>query len=149
MFQHPTVSRRDGYRKMRKTVEKVGRAIEGVDDPLPVVVALPPAFLGQDRVIRVSAADDIDDLLFSAVVHLGNEVIGAFFRHNHVARTVYVAQDDVPAGSCRPGGDVDHGMHVGCSARPKARHHIRTDGRGAGIMLPCRSHCWTKCVSCW
>ena len=70
-----------------------------------------PRFLGDEAVVGVGLAHDLDDRLFGRAVHLGNEVVGAFgLDHERVAAQRRAVDDR--AGAARGAhGDVQHGMH--------------------------------------
>jgi len=58
-------------------VQKVGGTVERIDDPHGLVLAAAAAFLGEEGVLRIVAADDGDDLRLGRVVDLGDEVVAA------------------------------------------------------------------------
>ena len=68
----------DRHRELREAVQVVRRAVERIDDPLVLVVAARAAFLGEDRVLGVVVADDLDDRGLGGLVDLRDELVAAF-----------------------------------------------------------------------
>jgi hypothetical protein len=104
---------RDRHREVREAVQEVGGAVERVDDPQPVALAVGAAFLGQHRVVRVRLADGVHDLGLGAAVHVGDEVVAPLARHLQRVGTVEVAHDEVAGRARGRHGDVFEGLHGG------------------------------------
>ncbi len=70
---------RDGDRhgEHRKAVHVVRRAVERIDDPLILVVAARAALLGEDRVLGIVVADDLDDRFLGRAIDLSDELVAA------------------------------------------------------------------------
>src|SRR5437667_929213 len=100
---------RDG--KHRKAVQKVGRAVERIDDPECIVLAGPAALLGEERVLRVVTADDADDFLLRGVVDLGDEVVAPLGGDGERLEAVQASDDDLARAARCPHGDVEKRLH--------------------------------------
>src|SRR6202043_2245954 len=77
VLQTPLVLERDRDRKRRETMQKIGRAVERVDDPDEFVVARAAAFLREKGVLGVAAADGGDDVGFGLAVDVGDEIVAS------------------------------------------------------------------------
>jgi hypothetical protein len=100
----------------RQAVNKVGGAVQRVDDPDKFRVfgaVLLARFFGQDAVTGVGSQQCLDDDLFGCVVNIGYEVIDQFLRNADRLHIQRGAVDDGAGGSGRLDGDVDHGMQIG------------------------------------
>ena len=58
-------------------MQKVGGAIQRIDDPYRLVIAGGAAFLGENGVLGVVAADDGDDLPLGRDIDFGDEIVAA------------------------------------------------------------------------
>ena len=59
-------------------MQVIGRAIERIDNPDGVGLALCAAFLGEYGMIRIMLEDAIDDGFFSRVIGIADEVVVPF-----------------------------------------------------------------------
>jgi hypothetical protein len=113
VLQAALVLKSDRDREGRETVQKIRSAVEGVDDPNELAVAALPAFFGEERVIRMAAANGGHDVGFGLAVDVGDEVIAALavdFQGIEARKTL----DDQITGA--PGGthaDIEQGLHIG------------------------------------
>jgi hypothetical protein len=105
------VAERDRHRELREAMQEVRGAVERVDDPLVLVVALRAALLGEDRVVRVGAVDDADDLVLGEPVDLGDEVVALLGADGQPVDPLEVADDHVARAAGGTDRDVEHGVH--------------------------------------
>jgi len=70
----------DGDGEVRNPVNKIGCAIEWIDNPfvIGIFAGLVAAFFTADAVIRVGFAQMVDDFFFSRFIYFGNEVVATF-----------------------------------------------------------------------
>jgi hypothetical protein len=101
----------DRHGEHREAVQEVGGTIERVDDPERIVRAARAAFLGEECMLRIVAADGGDDFLLGRVVHLGDEVVAPLGSNGQRLQAVQAADDDL-AGTARGAhGDVEKRRH--------------------------------------
>ena len=107
---------RDRDAVLRETVDKVGGAIDRVDDPLIFILVVrvggSSRFLSQERVVRVGFGQHLDDGLFGRLVDVGDEIVMLFFRDDDAVEVKRGAIDD--GGAAAGGFDrrVEHWVHV-------------------------------------
>jgi hypothetical protein len=101
----------DRDRKLRKTVQVVRRAVERVDDPLIFVLARGAALLGEDCMIGVVVADDLDDRGLRHLVDLRDELVAALLDDLQRFELVHLANHDLAGAPRRTNCDVDHAVH--------------------------------------
>jgi hypothetical protein len=78
-FQPVLVAETDGNGEVRNAVQEVGGAVQRIDDPLILVLAvLFAAFLGQNTVVGIGLAQNLDNLLFGLYVRFTDEVVALF-----------------------------------------------------------------------
>ncbi len=77
MLQAALLLDRNGHGEGRETVQKIGGAVQGVDDPHEFIVAAAARFLGENRMLRMAAADRRDDVRLGLAVDVGHEVVAA------------------------------------------------------------------------
>ena len=94
-----------------KAVQKVGRAVERIDDPHGVVLAAAAAFLGEEGVLRVVAADDGDDLRLGGAVDLGDEVVAPLGGDGERLEAVQAADDDFAGAARGAHGNIEKRLH--------------------------------------
>ncbi len=97
---HPALDLQgDGHRVLGKAVDEIGGAVERIDHPQVIgAFALAgqfAAFLGEDAVVRVRLADDVDDACLGGLVHLGDEVVGLLAIHLERVAVLRRAADQV------------------------------------------------------
>src|SRR5204862_283038 len=79
----------DRHAVLRKAVDEVGGAIQRVDDPHDFRVRLRRAgFLGEQAVLGIALAHDVDDRFFGRLIDLRDDVLRALRRHAPVAFVV-------------------------------------------------------------
>src|SRR6185312_10744104 len=108
----------DRHGESRKAVQEVGGAVERIDDPDRIVVPAAATLLGKDRMVRIVAADDADDLLLGGTVDLTDEIVTPFRGDREGLQPVEAADDDF-AGAAR-GADCDIEKRVHGSSREGA-----------------------------
>jgi hypothetical protein len=94
-------------------VQVIGGAVERVDDPARAVaadIALRAALLTQDGVIRVGAADDLDDASLGLAIGFAHEVVRTLALDTQLMQTLAGAKQEV-AGSA--GGAHGYGAQWG------------------------------------
>ena len=107
---------------MGEPVEEIRRPVQGIDDPFVVIAGLVSAFFGQDRVIGVGPAQDLDYLGFREPVYFRDEIAATLGLDVYSIKPIQMAHDNI-AGAAR-GLDrrIEHRMHErGCSAKSRWR----------------------------
>lgn len=94
VFEHA-----DGYAEMRKTAQVVVRAIERVDDPDVLALALGTGFLGEDGVAGKCALQLAYDLGLRSPIHFRSEIHALFLDNGKALDAIHVAQDDLACGT--------------------------------------------------
>ena len=92
-------------------MQKIGGAVQRIDDPHEFVLAAAAGFLSQDGVLRVAAADGRDDVRFGLAVDVGDEIIAPLGvdLQGIEAREAF---DDQIAGAARGAHcDIEEGLH--------------------------------------
>ena len=92
-------------------MQKIGGAIERIDDPDCVAVAAAPAFLRQKGVARVVLADDLDDLGLSRMIDFADEVVASLGCDRQGFEAIEAADDDFAGGAGGPDGNIEERMH--------------------------------------
>lgn len=105
-----TAGNRD--RKLRKPVQKVGGAIEWINDPLKRAVADGAAFLTEEGVIRIGPTNDLDDLGFGRSIDFGHKVITTLTCDFQGVEAIEAANDNVCGASCGAHGDIEKCLHA-------------------------------------
>ena len=59
-------------------MQKIGGAIERIDDPHEFILAAAARLFGEHRVLRITAANGRDDVRFGLAVDIRDEIIAAF-----------------------------------------------------------------------
>ena len=102
----------NGDAELRHAVDEVGGAIEGVDDPLEVLIGNAATFFGEDAVIRVGAVDDLDDGGLGALVDIGDEIIVRLAGDVDFIDPIEAAVDDIARFAGRANsGDENRMLH--------------------------------------
>src|SRR5436190_11160531 len=102
----------DRHAVLRKAMDEVGRAVERIDDPHVLRVGVRRArLLGEQPVIRVRLAHDLDDRFLRRVIHLRDEVLGALRRDAQPSAVQRRAVDDRARAARRAHGDIEYWMH--------------------------------------
>src|ERR1700722_9079136 len=113
VLQAALVLERDRHREGRETMQKIRGAVERIDDPDELVVAAAPAFLGEERVLRVAAADGGDDVGFGLAVDLGHEIVAALAVDFQGIEARKAAHDQVTGASGGAHAGIEQGLHNG------------------------------------
>ena len=92
-------------------MQEVRRAVERIDDPEGVALARTPAFLGQEGMVGVALADDLDDLGLSRMIDFADEVVAPFRGNRQGFEAVETADDDFAGGPGGPDGDIEKRLH--------------------------------------
>ena len=111
MFEAAFVLHGDRYRKRRKPVQEIGRAVERIDDPDEFTLTASAGFLAEDGVLRMAAADGGDDVRFGLAVDVSDEIVAALGVDLDRIETRETAYDQI-AGT--PGGahsDIEQWLH--------------------------------------
>ncbi len=78
---------------MGDTLDKVGCAVQGVDNPDRISVGVvPAAFLCQNLMVRKMAVDDRGDGAFCFLIHAGNKIVFSFWLDVLVCQTVLIME---------------------------------------------------------
>ncbi len=99
---------------VRKPMDEVGGAVDGIDDPL-VAAALArafdvPRFLAQDRVLRKRRAQRGDDCVFGFHVGSGHDVAVLLRERGEPLQVARRVDHDAAGGTRRAGGDGEDGV---------------------------------------
>ena len=111
VLQPTLVLERDRHRKSWETMQEIRRAIERVDDPDEFTVAVAAAFLGQEGMLRVAAADGRDDVGLGLAVDVGDEIVASLAVDFQRIETRQAADDQITGA---PGGthaDIEQWLH--------------------------------------
>lgn len=92
-------------------MQEIRCAIERVDDPDRVALALTSAFLRQEGVVGVALADDLDDLGLSRMIDFADEIVAPFRCNRQGFEAVEAADNDFTGGAGCTDGDIEEGMH--------------------------------------
>ncbi len=138
------MQQRDRHRKLWKAVQKIGGAVEWVDDPLVLVTVMRAGFLSQYAVLRVGLAQGMDNDVFSLAVDLGDEVVTVLAGDRQGVQTVDVTDNQIARGTSGTRGNIEHGMHG--RTRIVALNRSRRIPEIAG---PCRSASLSDAVYRW
>lgn len=100
----------NGDADLRHAVDEVGGAIEGVNDPLEVFIGDAAAFLGENPVIGVSAADNLHDGGLCALIDVRDKVIVRLAGDADFIDPVEAAVDDIASFAGRTNGGNENRM---------------------------------------
>ena len=111
-------AQRDRHAPVRKAAQIVAGAVERIDDvgmaAGAAIALLCAAFLAEDGVIGVGAAQFLDDRFLGEAVDLARIVHAVLLDHVQRIQAMHVAQQDVAAGARRLDHDIDSGfLHRG------------------------------------
>ena len=78
----------DRYREVRQTFDKVGSAIQWIDNPLNILISTFKftAFFGDDGVLWVRFTNRVDNHRFGSFIYVGHEVVTAFLARFYSVR---------------------------------------------------------------
>ena len=94
-FQPVLVAKTDGDGEMRNTVQEIGGAVQRIDDPLIIVVAvLFAAFLGQNAVVGIGLAQGLNNFLFGLHIRFTDEVVALFGGDAQPFEVIEVTEQD-------------------------------------------------------
>jgi len=112
VFDAVKVAHGNGYGHLGHAMDEVGGAVQGIDDPFEILALDGAAFFGDDAVLRIGAADDLDDGRLGAAVHLGDIVVVGLAGDSEFGDPVDGAVNQVAglAGGTN-GGDEDGMLH--------------------------------------
>ena len=102
MLDSAFLSQSDRNSIVGDVVQKVGGAIEGIDDPLKFTAGFGELFttlFSEYFVIGVCLMNDIDDGILGALVDIADEVIGAFFTGFDLVHVIHGLVDDSTTGT--------------------------------------------------
>src|SRR5690606_15049640 len=94
VFEHA-----DRNAEMRKAAQVVVGAVEWVDDPDVLALALGTGFLGEHGVAGKCALQLAYDLGLGGTIHLRSEIHALFLDNGKTVDAVHVAQDDLACGT--------------------------------------------------
>ena len=92
-------------------MQVVGRAVERVDHPLEVVLAVHAAFFCEYRVTRVGPANDVDDGLLGVSIDFADIVVHLLLGNGQCVEAVERAHDDATGLSCGAYRNSYRGVH--------------------------------------
>lgn len=93
-------------------MQVIGSAIERVDHPDMVGVALLAAFFGKNGVIWIMSFDGLDDRAFCGSIRIADEIVAALFLDAHFFDLVDVADERIPTATSGHDGHIEHCFHV-------------------------------------
>ena len=99
--------KRNRYAILRKAMQKIGRAIERVDDPLIIRIHFGLAgLLGKNAMLGIGLSEHLDDGGFCSAIYLRNEVVGRFQLNGELVQIVGGAANDRARTARRFDGDI-------------------------------------------
>ena len=106
------VRERDRHAVVREAVDEVGRAVERIDDPLELRLAIRFAgFFGEDGVIGIGGVQRLDDGGFGRLVDFRHEVVVLFLADLDAVQIERRAVDDLSGAARGLDSDIEHRMH--------------------------------------
>lgn len=119
MFGFAFYAQGDGNGKVRNAFDKVGRAIQWVNDPLVVRIGTGnlTRLFSNNAVLRVRFFDGVNDGRFGFTVNVGHEVIAAFLDSLNVLGLGEGFYYNLTGVARSAHGDIQHRMHrftTGC-----------------------------------
>ena len=137
MLELAALAEGDADAEMRESVQIIGGAVQRVDDPFALALALGAAFLGQDRVIGVRAVNDAYDLGLGGAIDFGDEVIRRLVLDIEPVNLLEVPENDAGRGAGRGNANIDDRMH-GAKWWDQNRGRWRITGDGRPCAWCCR-----------
>ena len=121
---------------MRQTFDKVGSAIQWIDNPLNILISTFKftAFFGDDGVLWVRFTNRVDNHRFGSFIYVGHEIVTAFLARFYSVRGFIVLAIKLPALRAAH-GDVQHRMHRSLSLDVKERENGAEYSSEIGICL--------------
>ena len=118
------VGQRDGNGVLRVAVQKIGGAVQRIDDPLVFggVAGAGAGFFGQDGMFRVGFENGLDDGGFRGVVDFGNKIVGFFLFDADDIQIQRSALDQTGGTAGCLDRDVKHGVHEQTFILTASRH---------------------------
>ena len=126
-------------RVLREAMNKVGRAIQGINDPNVFVVVMQiggrAGFFGQNRMIRVGLAQHFDDRLLGGLIHFSDKIVMVLGRDAQLLDFERGAIDDRGGATRGFHRGIDHGMHggsvkIGLATDVSDSHHSENERCG-------------------
>src|SRR6185312_15209975 len=97
--RHALFQQRDRHAEVGDATQVVVGAVQRVDHPGQRTLAGRAAFLGEDGVVGVGAAQFLDDFRLGQLVDLGDEIQLLLLDHVQAVDAVHVAQDHIACGT--------------------------------------------------
>ena len=103
----------DGDSNMGNAFNKVGGAIQWVNDPLilRIFFALNTKLFADDTVIGISLEQGLDDSLFGLSVYVGHQVVFGLFCGLNIQGITKILGNNLTSITSRTNGNVEHWMH--------------------------------------
>ena len=120
----------DRYGKHREAMQVIRRAIEGVNDPEMVGLALRTGFLGQDGVIGVVLEDAVDYCLLGRAIGVANVVVMPFLLDLELLEAGHFSNERRASATRRHYGHIKQCVH---ETIPSFVKNMATIGRGGRI----------------
>ena len=113
----------DRNREVRQAFDKIGGAIQRIDNPLNVLIVARQfaTLFSNDGVLRVGFANHFDNQSFCITVNIGNKVVAAFLARFDRVRGFIILGNQVAGLARSAHGDVEHRMHRYLSLDVKER----------------------------
>ena len=92
-------------------MQEIRRAVERIDDPNVLALAGAAAFLGEERVIGMAAANGRDDVRLGLAVDVGDEVVAALGVDLQGIETREAAHDQVAGAPRGAHADIEKWLH--------------------------------------
>jgi len=132
----------DGNGEMGKALNKVGGAIQRIDNPLHILIfaCVLTALFGNDGVLRVRFADSFDNHRFCGFIDVGHEIIAAFLAGLYGVRRLVVLGNNITRLARCAHGDGQHRMlhrllSLDVKERGKTAHIIAANS--ASVLALC------------
>lgn len=110
-FQFATILQGDGDGELGESMEIIGGAVQGINDPQVIVSRVAAAFFGQDGMIGIGFFNGIDNDLFRSAIYFGNKIIRLFFLHLNLVHVIEVIEQQLASFAGSAGGNGRYGVH--------------------------------------
>ncbi len=92
-------------------MQEIGGAVERIDDPDEFAVAAAAAFLGEEGVLRVAAANGGDDVGLGLAVDVGDEIVAALAVDFQGIEAREAAYDQIAGAPRGAHADIEQWLH--------------------------------------
>src|SRR3989344_1653883 len=111
LFQPAFVLQADRHCKLGVAMEKVGGAVERVDDPEVIVTGMLTGFFRKNAMVGIGRAHGTDDFGLGHAIDLAHEVVAPLGFDRQTVESVEMAHNNAAGAACGPDRRVEHRMH--------------------------------------